>query len=283
MSSRTPPAFYERASLNVETYDVRTEAELPLQPDLAGDVAFYLDLAARSGGPVLELGCGTGRVSWPLAAAGLEVVGLDLSPAMLGRAEAKRASVPAEVSNRIEFVEGDMAAFELGRRFRLVIVPFRAFSALLEPAQQRSCLSEVRRHVEPGGQLVIDLFDPRLEWCLPSSTVSPRSGRDPVRHPETGNTVTVAVISRENDPFRQQFTEVWQFRELGPDGSVIRDELERLAMRWTYRWEMHHLLELSGFEVIAGYGDFRGGPQRYGSEQVWVARTTESATGSAAG
>ncbi|MGZ3642173.1 MAG: class I SAM-dependent methyltransferase, partial [Candidatus Limnocylindrales bacterium] len=82
------PAFYERPGLNAETYDARTAAYVP-SSTVEGDVAFYLAQGAEVGGPVLELGCGTGRVAWALAASGHEVVGLDRSRVMLEQAEAK--------------------------------------------------------------------------------------------------------------------------------------------------------------------------------------------------
>lgn len=267
---RGGPDFYARPSLNVETYDLRAERDI-VGTSVDGDADFFAELAARIGGPILELGCGTGRIAWRLAGTGHEVVGLDRSAAMLERAEAKRAIAGVAAWNPT-FVEGDMAEFDLGRLFRLVIVPYRAFQALLEPELQRSCLAAVRRHLDDGGRLVLDLFDPRLEWCLPIAAGSPRPVRETVRHPESKRQVTIEVVSRSNDPFRQVFDEMWRFRELDVDGSVVREEHERLSLRWTYRFEVRYLLELAGFEVEASYGDFHGSPPAYGREQVWVAR-----------
>ena len=280
------PSFYARPSINIETYDVRAAAELP-GTSVEGDVAFFLEQAARSGGPVLELGCGTGRVTFALADAGIEIVGLDRSTAMLERAAARlagrggtagRGGADARAAGGISFVEGDMTGFELGRRFRLVIIPFRAFMSVLDPAGQRRCLEAVRRHLEPDGRFVLDLFDPRLEWCLPTGP-GPRLDRKTVVHPGTGNPVTVEITARANDPFRQSFTETWRFRELGDGGRVIREEVEELALRWTYRHEMRYLLELTGFEVVAELGGFMGQPPTYGTEQVWMARPTGGGRG----
>jgi hypothetical protein len=92
------------------------------------------------------------------------------------------------------------------------------------------------------------------------------------RHPTTGNTVIASVVNRVNDPVVQRFTMLWRFAEERPDGSLIREEFEELTMRWTYRYEMRHLLELSGFDVVSEFSDFAGSPRAYAGEQIWVAR-----------
>ncbi len=158
------PRFYARAGLHTETYDVAT-TEVPG----GDDVGFLRGLAEEVGGPVLELGCGTGRVAIPLAEAGLRVVGLDRSPHMLATAEAKRRALPPAVRRRIEFIEGDMTDFSLGRRFGLAFAAFRVFMSLPDPDAQRACLAAVRRHLRPGGLVVLDLFDPRLQWIAPGA------------------------------------------------------------------------------------------------------------------
>jgi ubiquinone/menaquinone biosynthesis C-methylase UbiE len=256
------PPFYSRESLNVEVYDSRTDlAGTPVE----GDIDFYVALARETGGPVLELACGTGRVTFPLARAGLEVVGVDRSAPMLARAMAKL--LPGD---RVTLVEGDMAEFRLGREFPLALIPFRAFQCLLTVEDQRRCLESVVRHLKRGGTFVVDLFDPKLELCAPDATGP--SVRPGGTHPRSGNRVACTVGSRVNDPIRQVLTEVWRLTETDAGGRVVREEDEALSLRWTYRWEMRHLLERHGFEVVAEYSDFRRSPPAYGREQVWVAR-----------
>lgn len=262
-----PRLFYQQPGLNTECYD-----ELTAQggPGVAGDVSYYLRHAQRVGGPVLELGAGTGRVTWALAAAGVEVVGLDLSEAMLERAWAKALDLPAAVRERAHFLLGDMSRFDLGRKFWLVIIPFRAFQSLTSPDDQRRALECVARHLHRGGRLIVDLFDPRLDLCLPDAP--PDSKPQSVKHPASGRRVVVEIVARTTDPLHQVLTEVWRFKELDDAGSVLRVEDERLTLRWTYRWEMRYLLELTGFEVVAEYSDFHESPPAYGQEQVWIAR-----------
>jgi SAM-dependent methyltransferase len=258
-----PNPFYARPGLHVECYDAM-HADYLATSSVAGDAAWYRRLALRTGGPVLEGGCGTGRVTWTLARAGIEVVGFDRSRPMLRAAEAKRPSMPRGA--RATFVHGDFRTFDLGRRFPLAIVPFRSFQSLLDPQDQRRALLRFRRHLRPGGRLVLDVFDPRLEYCVPGGR-SPR-GRNSFPHPVRGTRVTVAIGNRVNDPVRQVLAEEWTFRE------GRRVEREILSMRWTYRHELRHLCAAAGFAVEAEYSDFRGHGPAYGNEIVLVLRRT---------
>jgi len=270
------PAFYERDGLNVRTYDQRVEQDIA-GTSVEGDVAFYVEEAWRTRGPVLELGCGTGRVAWALAAAGAEVMGLDLSRPMLDRAEAKRADMPVEAAARMHFQHGDMTDFTLDRRCGLVLIPYRAFQALTDPHDQRRCLAAIRRHLAAGGRLIIDLFDPRLDLLTPGRAAPPNPDRGSARDVVSGRTVTIEVLSREVDVLTQSFQEVWRFTELDDRRRAARQEDERLTMRWTYRWEMRYLLELTGYRIEAEYSDFHRSPSAYGKEQVYVARVASGA------
>jgi SAM-dependent methyltransferase len=263
------PLYYQLDGLNVETYDVLTAKG---GPGVNGDVPFYMRHAQQLDGPVLELGAGTGRVTWALAQAGLTIVGLELSPAMLAQARAKAPDMPPAAQARAQFVCGDMADFDVGQTFGLVIIAYRAFQSLTTPEQQRRCLCCIHRHLRPRGHLIIDLFDPKLDLCLPDTPPRPIKGS--VRHPATGHLVTVESSSRSTDPLRQVFTETWRFTELTDAGQIVRQEQETLALRWTYRWEMRYLLELTGFEVVAEFSDFRESPPAYAGEQIWIARRT---------
>ncbi|MFQ5504352.1 MAG: class I SAM-dependent methyltransferase [Planctomycetota bacterium] len=259
--------FYSQLGLNVETYDARVSVELP--EFLEGDLEFYVSHAFETGGPVLELGCGTGRVAWHLARGGFDVVGLDKSDPMICAAEAKRWQLAEEVQPRATFVEADMASFDLKEHsFPLIIIPYRTFQALVEPEEQRSCLQCIRRHLAPEGWLILDLFDPRLEYLTVDS--GHVASRKDIRAPLTGNPVSIEVLSRENDPASQVFTEVWRFTEKAGADEIVRQEEEILKLRWTYRWELRYLLELTGFEIEAEYSDFQGAPPEYGKEQVLV-------------
>jgi SAM-dependent methyltransferase len=261
---RPPQQFYADGGLNVETYDART-AGFP------GEIDWWVKHARDADDPVLELACGTGRITWPIARAGAEIVGLDINPAMLRIAEAKRDREPDETNARVRFVRGDMTDFALGKAFTLVIIPFRAFQALLTPEAQRSSLACIRRHLQPGGRLIIDVFDPRLDWLLPDRTTPGIPDRPAFKHPVTNNVVTVEVLTRSNDPLRQVLTERLRLTETSSTGEVVRREQEILELRWTYRYEMRYLLELSGFQIEGEFADFTGASPTYGREQIWIA------------
>lgn len=265
--TRQPHAFYQDDSLSTEIYDARSATIIAGSP-VDGDVDFYRSLAAETAGPILDVGCGTGRVAIPLAADGHEVVGVDLSAPMLRLAERRRAALPADVSARLSFQEADMATLDLGRTFGLVIAPSRVFQFMLTTEAQRQALAALRSHLLPGGRLVLDLFDPLLDHVVPSDEITPRGGE--LVHPTTGNRVTWEVAGWRRDPGRQLIVEDWTATEIDASGEVLRTDTERLTLRWSLRSEMRLLFELAGMEVVADYGDFKGGPPAYGREQVWV-------------
>jgi len=264
-----PRAFYEADSLSTEIYDVRAEGLIAGSP-VDGDVDFYRHLADETGGPVLEVGCGTGRVASTIAADGHEVIGVDLSSPMLALAEQRREALPADVAGRLSFQQADMAALALDREFALVVTPSRVFQFMLTSDAQRQALGALRRHMRADGLLVLDLFDPLLDRVVPAADFPPREGE--LVHPVSGNRVTWSVTGRDPDPARQLIVEDWRTIEIGPSGDVLRTDTERLTLRWSLRSELRLLFELTGLEVVAEYGDFHGGPPAYGREQVWVLR-----------
>ena len=124
----------------------------------SGDVGFYRDLAREAGGPILELGCGTGRVLLAIARDGIACTGLDASEEML---EEFRRKGPPE---NVRLVRGSMQDFDLGtERFGLIFSAFRSFQHLLTVEDQLACLRAVRRHLAPGGLFAFDVFAPNLE------------------------------------------------------------------------------------------------------------------------
>ena len=237
------------------------------------DREFYVDEAVKTGSPVLELGCGTGRITIPVAEAGVDVVGLDLSPAMLSKARLKVSRLDEETQRRVELVEGDMRSFSLGKRFRLVMIPFRSFLHLLTPAAQRQALGRIREHLLEDGRLILNIFDPKLDMITDhfgSLGTSMKKEREFI-HPETGRRILV-WDTRQYDPENQMVDQYFIFEELDEGGKVISKRYVPLKIRYLHRFEMQYLLELCGYRVEALYGDFQRGPFRYPCEQIWVAR-----------
>ncbi len=232
---------------------------------MTDDVAFYVGLAKETGDAgVLELAAGTGRVTIPMARAGVPVVGLDRSPAMLTVARRKARGL-----GRVEWVEGDMAGFDLGRRFGLVIIPFRSFLLLLSVAEQKSCLACVREHLVPGGRLAFNIFNPSIplmaEWLT-----TRRGGLERRRDGAPG---TEVWATRRYGTAGQNIDEQRIEERLGDDGAVIARVYRNLRQRYVFRYEMEHLLALSGLAVEALYGWFDRRPfDDESSEMVWIAR-----------
>jgi SAM-dependent methyltransferase len=242
----------------------------PMVTQRRHDVAFYANTAKKYGDPVLELGCGTGRITVAIAEAGYRIVGLDISGKMLERAAYKRAHMRREARERLHLVQEDMAQFELGERFRTVVIPFRPFQHLLETDRQMECLNCVRKHLAPGGHLILDFFqtdpermhDPMFETEALLTEYDLPDGRH------------VALSERVASFHRAlQQNDVEMIFEVTYAGG----KQERLVMAWSlryfFRYEVEHLLARCGFRLEAVYGDFDGSPLADASpEMIFVAR-----------
>jgi ubiquinone/menaquinone biosynthesis C-methylase UbiE len=256
--------FYEGAtSLFVRAYDAFYNGEI------AGDITFYEQLGRETGVPVLELACGTGRIALALVERGFDIIGIDISDGMLKVARRKAATLPASLQKRLTLVNQDMSALNLDRRFGLVFVPARSFQHLLTIDLQRKSLEAIRRHLEPTGRLALHLFDPRLDLLIDANTTLPGlSGT----HPETGRRYVGEVLRTNFDHLNQVRRDLWRYTEIGHHGEVLAEDTREMALRWTYRWELHHLLNLCGLAVEAEYSDFVGSAPAYGKELILVAR-----------
>lgn len=256
------PAVYD--SFIADYYD-----ESPIVHARTQDVAFYRRAVEEFGDPVLELGCGTGRITMALAEIGKRVTGLDLSERMLERAARKRSALNKEERERVHLVQSDMSKFELGEKFRLVIIPFRPFQHLLQVRDQMDCLERVRKHLKPGGRLILDVFQTDAERM-----------HDPVHMREsslvdykTADGRQVRISERVAAFHRaEQINDVEMIYSVQhPDGRK-----ERLVFAWPlryfFRYEVEHLLARCGFRVTAEYGDFNRTPIRDDSpEMIFVA------------
>lgn len=258
------PALYD--SFIADHYD-----ESPIVRARTQDVAFYRRAAEEFGDPVLELGCGTGRITMALAEIGKRVTGLDLSERMLERAARKRSALNKEERERIHLVQSDMRKFDLGEKFRLIIIPFRPLQHLLETRDQIDCLDRVRKHLKPGGRLILDVFQTEAERM-----------HDPVHMREsslvdykTADGRQVRISERVAAFHRaEQINDVEMIYSVQhPDGRK-----ERLVFAWPlryfFRYEVEHLLARCGFRVTAEYGDFDRTPIRDDSpEMIFVAES----------
>lgn len=246
-------------------------------PDWPGEIDFYRELAAEAksnGGAVLEVACGTGRVAIRLAQDGVSVIGIDLSTAMLDVAREKSVGIP-----NVRWVEGDMRSFELGETFGLVIIPGHSFQFMLTPEDQVACLECIKRHLAPGGVLVVHLDHQDIGWLgdllMEKGGVFETAGE--LMHPKTGRLIRTSR-AWSYEPSTQTASTVTVWGEIGTDGKVV-DRWERgpIRLHCVFRFEMEHLLARVGFEVEALYGDFfRGELRDESTEMLWVVRNRQT-------
>lgn len=240
-----------------------------------GDVGFYIEEAKGSETPALEVGCGTGRVLFPLAEAGVEVVGLDRAAHMLGVARRKLSKLHEQVQSRIELVQGDMRNFSLRRQFALIIIPYRSFQHLVTPKDQRRALSVIHAHLTDGGRLVFNIADPDVRTMSYYQTNASQIAHKEAEFadPSNGNRVIEWAV-RGYDPDLQVLEQDTVFEEINDRGQVLTKTYVPLRLRYTHRYEMRYLLELTGYKVEQLYGGFDRRPFGKGGEQIWVARKT---------
>ena len=237
---------------------------------LVADISFYVEAAKRAAGlsakspypsaksaetvgdpgeSVLELACGTGRLTIPIAQAGVGIVGLDLSPSMLehARAKAKQAGV------EIEFVEGDCRSFELGRKFGLIFMAFNSMQHMHDYASQAALFARVRRHLADGGHFVFDVFNPRMGYLArsPEERWPEREYEDP-----DGNGTIVLEHSMRYDDAAQLSHITWYFNRRGANGMERDFRVEYLDMRCFFPQELDLLVRSQGFEILEKFGDF---------------------------
>jgi SAM-dependent methyltransferase len=239
---------------------------------MRGDVDFFVDEARRASGPVLEVGCGTGRVLMPTARAGVSIDGIDVSGAMLDVLRDKLSVEDEDVRSRVRLHEGDMRDFNLGQQFALVTLPFRPFQHLLTVDDQVACLTNIHRHLQHGGRVILDLFNPSLDYLAnrPVGELLPE-----------GPAVTLADGRQLERHFRivasDRFTQVNDIElvyDVTESDGRKRRAVHAFRMRYLFRYEAEHLLSRCGFVVENVYAGYDRSP--YGSvypgELIFVAR-----------
>lgn len=229
--------------------------------DYDADLAMYEGFARRLEAPLLELGVGSGRLAIPLARAGLKVVGIDSSPAMLAVAQRKAGG---ELAERLRLVPADMRDFDLGQQFGLILCALGGFCHLEDADGQLQALTCARRHLLPRGLLVVDLpaFDPAA-WDPGARALVHEWTR---RHPDLGVTVS-KLSSVEADLAAQTQRLTLIFEEVDEAGAVRRRTAD-LRLRYVFRYEMEHLLARAGLRVHNVYGSYDLDPYETGSPRM---------------
>jgi SAM-dependent methyltransferase len=229
----------------MSAYDNIARLYDPWSRSVVEDVPFYLDEARRSGGPVLELAVGTGRIAVPIAASGVPVVGVDLSEGMLQVARERAQEAGGELDLRY----GDMRDPPVEGTFPLVIVPFRSMLHMESDADRRAVLRAIKRHLAADGRLIFDVFAPAAD------DIEDTHGRWIEREPG---------IWERADWNEQTRTLVLR----------VRDETaeSEMSLAWLSMPEWRQLLAEEGFEVDALYGWFDRSPWAGGEDSIWICR-----------
>jgi SAM-dependent methyltransferase len=239
------------------------------------DVSFYVDAVTRYEGPVLEAACGTGRVLIPSLRAGAEVVGFDICQPRLAICRQKIESEPPEVRGRATVRSGDMRTADFGSDFGLVTIPFRGFQDLVTVEDERAALLNMRRHLRPGGRLVLDVFNPSIPFLAdPSVTEEFMDSTVVIPGDEVKISLAYRVVSRDYWQQLQHVEEIIYVER--PDEPRVR-QARRFTTRYLFRQELEYLLNLTGFEVEHVYGSFDKQPfgESYPGELIVVARKAE--------
>jgi 2-polyprenyl-3-methyl-5-hydroxy-6-metoxy-1,4-benzoquinol methylase len=212
-------------------------------------IAFYCDLAKTVGGPVLEIACGSGLITLPIAALGLEVTGLDLARPMLEHARRK-----AEAQNlKVHWVEADARSFDLGTKYPFIFITGNAFQAFLRRADQEALFACVKRHLTSEGIFIFETRNP--------------SGHDLTNRPEEefeysyrsveGLEVSVS-FTQLYDPIAQIM--YWTSYRRWNDGERDRQKQTHIACRFTHPQELEALLHYNGFQIVQQFGNWNKEP-----------------------
>jgi SAM-dependent methyltransferase len=221
----TTHPYYAEKGLSAAFYDTVTAADARLE----GDLDLYASLCPP-GGTILELGAGTGRLTFALAERGFTVVGVDIAPAMLAQASAKRAELDPKVARRVELKRGDMTALDLKQTFDLVICPYFTLAHVPRGAAWKNTFATASRHLKPGRLAAFHL--PRLEIMRMPGPADPSQ---PVldRPAPSGGRLMLYVRERSFREDVGRMDQVMEYVELDARGAVLRKSLERQIFYYT--------------------------------------------------
>jgi len=235
------------------------------------DVRFYRKVADEAGGPILELGCGTGRVTMPLARDGHHLVGFDISSTMLARARQRLTRLPKRCPRPLLF-RGDLQHFALGRRFPLIISAFNTLQHVYTAERLLAVLAHVARHLETGGLFAFDVLMPDCEWL--ARDPEKRWVRRRFRHPETGEQLIYSTNHDYDAVGQVAYVRIYYSPVEGEGNKGQGNErVVHLAHRQWYPQELSLILETAGFRVEARYGGFgREGLSSVSESQIYLCR-----------
>lgn len=242
-----------------EWYDIFYAAADP------GDIDFYHGLCRASGGPILEIGVGTGRIALPLAKEGMEIVGIDLFEPMLKVAQQNALDI-APLEGSLRLIQADMRDFDLKRQFPVVTIPARTLLLATTEEEQIETLCRAVQHLEPDGTMAFNLFYPDPEML--ADDPDEEFLLEVVEKPDGGRYVLTA---KNHFDLESQLNHGMQIaEELDPKGEVLRRQELEVVVRYLYPEQIIALCDRVGLEVIEMWGDFEGGELDEESDEIVV-------------
>jgi SAM-dependent methyltransferase len=225
------------------------------------DIPYWRKVAADAHGPVLEAGCGTGRILLQLLERGVDAEGFDSSRPMIERFRFKARD--RGWADRA--VVADMREFALPRRYSRVICGFNGFAHCETTEDQVRALRNFRRHLRPGGALVLHMSYPGPKYWLEPDGVPTLEIE--ARNPATGRMIQM-WDTRTKDPVAQFQSSEIEIRDVAEDGRIVESLRSSTSQRWVYRFELELLFRVSGFTHWAVEGGFEGQPLSQPQDQM---------------
>jgi SAM-dependent methyltransferase len=255
------PATIDSYQITAKYYDGAYAAKQDLV-----DLPFYLELAGKSPGPILEIACGTGRVLIPIARTGVEIHGVDNSRPMLEILKRSLHKEASEVRNKVTLHEGDMRDFHLSRKFSLAIIPFRPMQHMYKVEDQVRALETASAHLTEHGILAFDVFYPKFEL------INTKIGEEVPEIEWQSSSDPSAIVRRffrkeSVDKINQVFNFTFVYRTF-KDDQVIAEETENFHLSFYTYPHLRALFLLTGLEIVEEYGSFAKTPLNNSAEQM---------------
>ena len=246
--------FQKRIVKTENIYDLYSSEFYDFHAD-RNDIDFFLGYAKETAGKILDLGCGTGRILIPVAKLGKKIIGIDSSDNMLEICKNKINKELGPKASNVTLIKADITNFELDEKFSLIIIPFGPFNYLINTSEQINCLNCINKHLDTNKILVFDVWYPNNHELMKSEHGYHVVKNQPYFTMPDGRKVQWGIKNISVDYNKQLIFEEMYYNIKYPDGRKEK-LLYPASMRYFHRYEIEHLLSLTGFGINKLYGDF---------------------------